>query len=158
MKRLNGVTALFLSLAFLWSAALTVWIFFVDIPVTPGSHRLVQTASGGYQEVLALPRTYFQAYGVSELILTGVGLVFAGLVAFLLHQRSSDQQPNAGRAAWGVSMAALVVGIIGFMGIAPYMFFVGIFLIGACLSYSARQFTVVGSGQPPLSATTSMPL
>ncbi|HUY66590.1 MAG TPA: hypothetical protein VMV06_07215 [Acidimicrobiales bacterium] len=140
MKRLNGVTVLFLSLAFLWSAALTVWIFVVDIPVTPGSHRLVQTASGGHEEVIALPRTYFQAYGVSELLLASMGLVLACLVAFLLHQRSRDQQPNAGSAAWGVSISALVVGIIGFLGIAPYMFFVGIVLIGACLSYSARQF------------------
>ncbi len=137
MKRLNGVTALFLSFAFLWSAALTVWIFIVDISVTPGSHRLVQTASGGHQEVLALPRTYFQAYGVSELLLTGMGLAFAGLVAFLLLQRSTDQQPNAGSAAWGVAITALVVGIIGFLGFAPYLFFVGIFLVGACLSFSA---------------------
>jgi hypothetical protein len=154
MQRRDGVTALFLSLAFLWSAALTVWIFVVDIPVTPGSHRLVKTASGGYQEVIALPQTYFQTYGLPELLLAGMGLVFAGLVAFLLHQRSSDQQPNVGRAAWGVSIAALVVGIIGFLGIAPYMFFVGIFLIGACLSFSARQSTVVRSGQPPLATTT----
>jgi hypothetical protein len=157
MRRLNGVTVLLLSLAFLWSAALTVWIFVADIPITPGSHRLIQTATGGQQEVLALPQTYFQAYGVSELLLTGMGLVFAGLVALLLHQRSSDQQRDAGRAAWGVSIAALVVGIIGVLGIAPYMFFVGVLLIGACLSCSARQSTVVRSGQPPRSATATLP-
>ncbi len=151
MKRLNRVMVLFLSLAFVWSAALTVWAFVVDIPLTPGSHRLVQTASGGHQEVIALPRTYFQAYGVSELFLTGMGFAIAALVAFLLHQRSSDQLPNAGRAAWGVSIAALVVGIIGFLGIAPYMFFVGLFLIGACLSYTARQSTVVRSERLPSS-------
>ncbi len=64
MKRLNGITALFLSLAFLWSAALTVLAFVVDIPIRAGSRNLVQTASGGIQEAKVLPQTYFQAYGV----------------------------------------------------------------------------------------------
>ena len=61
MKRLNGVTALFLSLAFLWSAALTVLAFVVHIPIRAGSHDLVQTTSGGFREAKVLPQTYFQA-------------------------------------------------------------------------------------------------
>lgn len=132
MKRLNGVTALFLSLAFLWSAALTGLAFVVHIPVRAGSHDLLQTASGGYREAKVLPQTYFQAYGVPELLLTGIGLIAAALVALLLYQRSSCHLPSAGRAAWGISIAALVVGIVGFVTIAPSMLFVGIFLMLAC--------------------------
>jgi hypothetical protein len=154
MKRLNGITALFLSLAFLWSAALTVLAFVVDIPIRAGSHNLVQTASGGIQEAKVLPQTYFQAYGVPELLLTGIGLA-AAIVAFLLYQRGSHRLPNAGRAAWGVSIAALVAGIVGFVTAAPYMFFVGIFLMLACVTFSNRQATAMRSEQPPLSATTT---
>jgi hypothetical protein len=94
---------------------------------------------------------------VQELLLTGLGLVAAALVAFLLHKRRSHHLPSAGRAAWGVSIAALVAGIVGFVTIAPYMFFVGIFLMLACLSFSNRQATGVRSEQPPLSATTTSP-
>ena len=155
MKRLNGITALFLSLAFLWSAALTVLAFVVDIPIRAGSHNLVQTASGGIQEAKVLPQTYFQAYGVPELLLTGMGLTTAALVAFLLYQRGSHRLLNAGRAAWGVSIAALVAGIVGFVTVVPYVFFVGIFLMLACVTFSNRQSTALRSEQPPLSATTT---
>ena len=88
MKRLSGVTLLFLSLAGLWSVALTLLAFVVDIPVRTGTHNLVQTASGGYQEAKVLPQTYFQAYGVPELLLTGTGIFAAALVAVLLSHRS----------------------------------------------------------------------
>jgi hypothetical protein len=151
MKRLNGVTVLFLSLAGLWSAILTLLAFVVHIPVRTGTHNLVQTASGGYQEAKVLPHTYFQAYGTPGLLLTGTGIVAAALVAVLLRQRSRSNQPNAGRAAWGVSIAALVVGIIGF--VAVYLLFVGIFLMLACLTFSKQQATVKRSQRQTLSAT-----
>jgi hypothetical protein len=151
MKRLNGVTVLFLSLAGLWSVALTLLAFVVDIPVRRGTHNLVQTASGGYQEAKVLPQTYFQAYGVPELLLTGTGIVAAALVAVLLSHRRRSNQPNAGRAAWGVSIAALVVGIIGFVTV--YLLFVGIFLTLACLTFSKQQATAKRSQQQALSAT-----
>jgi hypothetical protein len=140
-----------LSLAGLWSAALTLLAFVVDIPVRTGTHNLVQTFSGGYQEAKVLPQTYFQAYGVPELLLTGAGIVAAALVAELLHQRSRSNQPNAGRAPWGVSIAALVVGIVGFVTV--YLLFVGIFLMLACLSFSRQQANLKKSQQQALSAT-----
>jgi Na+/melibiose symporter-like transporter len=136
VKRLNGVTALLLSLAFLVSAANCALLFFVHIPV---NERL-------------RPRTYFQAYGVAELFLAAVGLVLATLVAFLLHRRSMNDEQKAGRVALGVSVAALVVGVIG---LPHYMLLVGIFLIGACLSFSARQSRVLGTELPPVSRSAT---
>ncbi len=80
MKRMNGVTAVFLSLAFLLSLANTVLVFFAHIPANA---RL-------------LPRTYFQAYGVPELLLAAMGVVITSLVAFLLYRQSGSHQLKAG--------------------------------------------------------------
>ena len=139
VKRLNGVTVTFLSLAFLLSAVNGALVFFVHIPVNA---RL-------------RPRTYFQAYGAAELLLAGVGLVLAALVAFLLYRQAENDQTKAGRTAWGVSIAALVLGILGLLAMPHYMFLVGIFLIGACLSFSARRSGVPITHLPPSSRTAA---
>ncbi len=140
MKRLNGVTSSFLALALLLSAANGVLVFFVHIPVNA---RL-------------RPRTYFQAYGAAELLLAGIGLVATALVAFLLSRRGKNDRPEAGRYAWAVSTAALAVGIFGLVTLPRYMFLVGILLIGACLSFSARRTTVQGPDLPPVSRTATV--
>jgi hypothetical protein len=146
------VTVLFLSLAALWSAALTISVFVIHIPVRAGSHDLVQSASSGSVEAKVLPQTYFQAYGVPEVLLAGMGIVMAALVAYLLYRRGTQTPPNAGRAAWGISVGTLVVGIVGFVTIAPYLLFVGIFLMLACRSFS-RQSTSAMTGPPSIPAT-----
>jgi hypothetical protein len=139
VKRLNGVTATFLSLAFLLSAVDGALVFFVHIPVNA---RL-------------RPRTYFQAYGAAELLLAGIGLVLAALVAFLLYRQAENDQRKAGRTAWAVSIAALVLGILGLLAMPHYMFLVGILLIGSCLSFSARQSDVPRTDLLPLSRTAT---
>ena len=140
MKRLSVGTAAFLSLALLLSAANSILVFFVHIPVN----------------VRLRPRTYFQAYGAVELLLAGLGLLLAALVTFLLYRRGKNAKPKPGDS-WAISVAALVVGIFGLLAMPHYMFFVGIFLVGACLSFSARQARVPRTDLPPASraATTS---
>jgi hypothetical protein len=140
MKRMNGITAVLLSLAILLSLANSILVFFVHIPANA---RLLQ-------------RTYFQAYGIPELLLVGTGVVIAALVAFLLYRQNGRHQLKAGGPAWGVSIAAMALGIIGVLAMPRFMFLVGILLIGACLSFSARQSSVVVSEQsPPSSAAVS---
>ena len=139
MRRLDWVTTLVLSLAFLLSLANSVLVFFAHIPANA---RLV-------------PRTYFQAYGAPELVLAGMGLVITSLVAFLLHRQSGHYQSKSGRIAWD-SIAALILGVIGLVVMPHYMFLVGILLVGACLGFSGRQSRVVGSEQPRQSATAAI--
>ena len=57
-------------MAFLLSLSNAVLVFFVHIPVNARFS----------------PQTYFQAYGVPELLLAGTGLVMTSLVAFLLYR------------------------------------------------------------------------
>lgn len=140
MKRLNGITATFLSLAFLLSAANGILIFFTRIPVNA---RL-------------RPRTYFQAYGAAELLLAGIGLVATALVAFLLYRQSRDGEPKAGRAVWALSISALSLGVLGLLTVPRYLFVVGILLVGACLSFSARQPRVSRTDLPPASRTAAV--
>ncbi len=142
MKRMNGVSATFVSLAFFISAANGVLIFFAHIPVNA---RL-------------RPRTYFQAYGAPELLLAGVGLVLAAVVAFLLYRQSQNDEPKAGRAVWAVSIAALLLGVLGLLTVPHYMFVVGILLIGACVSFSARQPSRTRTDLPPGSRTAAISL
>jgi lysylphosphatidylglycerol synthetase-like protein (DUF2156 family) len=141
VKRLNGVTATFLLLALLLSATNAVLVFFLHIPADARLH----------------PLTYFQAYGAAELLLVGLGLVLAALVTFLLYRQGKNDEPKAGRVAWAISIVALVVGILGLLAMPRYMFFVGIFLIGACLSFSARQSRVPRTERPPASRAVTIP-
>ena len=114
MKRLNGVTTLLLSLAFLLSLANAVLVFFVHIPVN----------------ARFAPRTYFQAYGAPELFLAFMGLVITSLVGFLLCRQSAHHQSKCGGAAWSVSIAGLILGVIGLLVMPRYMFLVGSFSLG----------------------------
>jgi hypothetical protein len=86
--------------------------------------------------VPVVPQTYFQKYGVPELLLLGFGLVMVMAVAVALRDRSSRGLADAGRLAWGLSIAGLVTGMVGFVTIAPYLLFVGILLVLACSAFS----------------------
>jgi len=140
VKRLNGVTATFLSLALLLGAANGVLIFFTHIPV----------------DARLRPRTYFQAYGAAELLLASIGLGAAALASFLLYRQSKRGEPKASRAVWAVSMTALLLGVLGLLTVPHYLFFVGILLIGACLSFSARQPSVSRIDPAPALRTTAI--
>jgi hypothetical protein len=130
--RFDRITSVLLWIAGLWSAVLVVLAFVIHTPVRGGSHNLVRSASGGYVEIPALPKTYFQAYGVSELLLLGLGLVLVFAVAYALQRQRVLAQPGAGRVAWGISLA-------------PYMIFVGILLVLACSRISSQPADLVSS-------------
>jgi hypothetical protein len=136
-----------------WSVVLTFLAFVIHIPLRAGAHNLIQTASGGSVEVKALPQTYFQAYGVPELVLTGSGIVVAAIVACLLWHRARHHEPTAGGVAWGISIASLAVGIVGLVTVAPYLFLVGIFLLVSCHNFARQTARMVRSEPSPQPAT-----
>ena len=136
MKRLDRLTVTLLLVAGLGSLVLTLLTFVVHISVRDGSHNLIRTASGGYVDVPVAPQTYFQKYGFPELLLFGLGLVLVVAVAAALRSRAGHGLADAGRLAWGLSVAGLVVGIVGFVTVAPYLLLVGILLVLACSAVS----------------------
>ncbi len=148
MLRTAKVTALLIALALMWSAALSVLIFFVHIPVRPGSHRLIETGSGGLKEVRFLPQTYFEAYGAAELVLTGVGLIASAIVAVVFYRRHRNHQRDPGKVAWGLAVGAMVIGIAGVLTAAHSTLLVGILLLLACLSFSSRRVSPGTSSLP----------
>ncbi len=141
MKRLGGITTALLSLALLLGALNVALIFVVHVPV----------------DARLRPRTYVQAYGAADLVVAGAGLVAAALVALLLYRRREEDPPTAGPAAWAVSIATLVVGLLGIVTISPDLLLVGVFLIGACLSRSARRPAVTDPALPPAPRTVAVP-
>ena len=108
--------------------------FMAHVPVREGSHNLVRTASGSYAEVPVAPQTY----GVSELLLLGVGLVLVIAVAVVLRQRAAHAETGAGAMAWGISVACVALGIVGFVTIAPYLLLVGLLLVVACRTFTSN--------------------
>ena len=89
MKLLDRVTRILLLVAGLISLVLTLLAFVVDAPVRYGSHNLVRVASGAYLEVPATARTYFQTYGLSELLILGLGFGWVVAVAVALRSQPS---------------------------------------------------------------------
>jgi hypothetical protein len=154
MKRLDRITAVLLLVAGLLSFGLTLLAFVVHIPVREGSHDLVQTASGAYSEVPVVPQTYFQKYGIAELVVLGLGLAFVIAVGIALRSRVLHGRAGAGGLAWGLSVASLVLGTIGSVTIAPYLLLVGIFLVVAC-SACSRSGIVTEGGTSRSSSVTS---
>jgi amino acid transporter len=153
MKRFDRITTVLLSIAALWSAALVVLTFVIHIPVRAGSHNLVRSTSGSYVEVKVLPRTNFQAYGFSDLLLLGLGLILVIAVARALQRQKTLGQPGAGGLAWVLSIGSLVVGIVGFVTIAPSMLLVGVLLVLACRNFSKQQTDRARFGQLASSVT-----
>jgi len=136
MKRLGPITTIFLLVAALLSLGLTVSAFLVHIPVRAGSQNLVRTASGAYKEAPVVPQTYFQRYGVAEVLLVGLGLILTIAVLIALRQRSAQGGASAGAVAWGLSIGCLLLGIVGSVTVAPYMLIVGVLLVLACSTFS----------------------
>ena len=132
MKGLPRITTAFLIAAGGVSLTLLVSAFVVQVPVRVGSHDLVRSASGAYAEVPVPAQTYFQKYGVSELLVLGLGLLLVLAVANALRIAVAYERRGARRVAWGLSVACLLLGVIGSVTIAPYLLVVGILLVLSC--------------------------
>jgi hypothetical protein len=156
MKRLDRLSAIPLLVAGLGSLALMLLAFAVHVPVRDGSHNLIRTASGGYVEVPVTPQTYFQKYGFSELLLVGLGLVLVVAVAVALVERAGRDQADAGRLAWGLSIAGLILGIVGSVTVAPYLLLVGILLVLACSAFSRNGVGATRDTTPSVSVSTGI--
>src|ERR1700683_1640022 len=139
MKRLDPIPAILLLFAGLLSLVLTVLAFVVQVPLRDGSHNLVRAASGAYVEVPIAPQTYFQKYGISELLLLGFGLLSVVAVGVALRISAARGTNGAGRPAWRLSVACLILGVVGSATIAPYLLMVGILLVLACGTVSRRR-------------------
>ena len=136
MRLVDRLTATLLLVAGLSSLALTLVAFVARIPVRVGSHARIRTTAGGYVEVPVPPQTYFQKYGVPELLLCGFGVLLVLVVALVLRSRGGHHLADAGKLAWSLAITGLVIGIVGSVTIAPYMLLVGILLVLACLAFS----------------------
>ena len=132
MEQPNRVTAILLLIAAAWSLLLFIAAFVMDVPVRSAAHDLVRSASGGYTQTPVATQTYFQKYGVAELVLTGLGFVFVIAVAATLRRRAAQGGQGAGRSAWNIAMACVILGIIGSVTVAPYLLAVGVLLVLAC--------------------------
>ena len=132
VKQPNRVTAILLLIAAAWSLLLFVLAFVMDVPVRSGARDLVRSASGGYTETPVATQTYFQKYGVAELVLLGLGFVFVIAVAVMLRRHAAQGGHGAGRSAWNIAIACVILGIIGSVTVAPYLLAVGVLLVLAC--------------------------
>jgi hypothetical protein len=129
MKRLDPVTVVFLALAGAWTMAQFVLAFFVHV-----TERAKLTSAGW---VVPPTKTYMQSNALSEVVLTAVVLGVVVLIGSLLHRRRRDGEIGGGRLAWGVSIATLLFGVIGF----AYLFPISVFLCLACASVGRRPST-----------------
>jgi hypothetical protein len=126
MKRLDRSTRVFLALAIVWASVQFVLAFFVHV-----TERARVTRTGW---VVPPTRTYVQAFGLSEVLLTTVNVGLVLLVGLALRRRHARNEPGAGGLAWVVSVLTAVVGLIGF----AYLFGVGLCLLLACVTVSRR--------------------
>jgi hypothetical protein len=151
MKGLSRITTGLLLVAGGLSLALTLSVFVVQVPLRDGSHSLVRTASGVYAEVPVAHQTYFQKYGIAELLLLGLGLTFVVAVAVALRVGAARGSTGPGRLAWGLALACIVLGVVGFISVAPYLLFVGILLVLSCsaVAHSGGSREGGGSGRAP---------
>jgi CBS domain containing-hemolysin-like protein len=129
VRRLDRATTGFLILAALLLVAQFVSAFFVHVTV-----RAEPTGAGW-----AVPptKTYMQAFGASEVILTLLSLAALLVVGSVLVRRSGRGALGAGALAWGVSAAAAALGLVGFV----YLFGVGVCLLVACATVPRRPST-----------------
>ena len=154
MKRLDRLTATLLLVAGLGSLALMLLAFVVHIPVRDGSDNLVRTTSGGFVEVPVVPQTYFEKYGGPELILLSFGLLLVVAVVVVLQDRARHGRADAGKLAWGLSIAGLVIGIVGSVTVAPDLLLVGILLVLACGVFSRNGIAAERNASTGVSLTT----
>ncbi len=152
MKQSNRVTSILLLIAASWSLLLFVSAFVIDVPVRSGARDLVRSASGAYTETPVVAQTYYQKYGVAELVLLGLGFVFVVGVAVALRRHAAQGGQGAGRSAWNIAIACVILGIIGSVTIAPYLLAVGVLLVVACGAVTRGGVT---AGRVPTSSMSS---
>ena len=133
MKRLDRITRMFLALAMLVAVAQLVLAFFV--------HVTERARPTGTTRVVPPTRTYMQAFGLSEVLLTVVIVGLVLLVGWILHRRRMKGEPGAGGLGWTAAALTCVLGLIGF----AYLFGVGLCLLLACASVR-RQATAPAPG------------
>jgi hypothetical protein len=131
MKRLDPLTVVFLVLASAWATVQFVLAFFVHV-----TERAKFTSAGW---VVPPTKTYMESYALSEVVLTAIVLGVVALVGFALHRRRREGEFGASQLAWGLSIATLLFGIVGF----TYLFGVSVFLCLACASVRRRPSTEV---------------
>jgi hypothetical protein len=129
MRGLPRTTVVLLFVAGGVSLLLTLSAFVVQVPLRQGAHTLIRTASGANAEVPVAHQTYYQRYGPSELLLLGLGLVLVAAVGVALRLGGTRATK---RLAWGLSIASLVLGVAGFVTIAPSLLLVGVLLVLSC--------------------------
>ncbi len=132
--RRQRATAVFLALAAFLLVAQFVSAFFVHVTV-----RAEPTRSGW---VVPPSKTFMQAFGPSEVVLTLVSVGALALVGSVLHRRRARGQPGAGPLAWGVSALATALGLVGFV----FLFGVGVCLLVACATVP-RHLSARGTRQ-----------
>jgi hypothetical protein len=138
-RKLDRITVAFLALAALWCVVQCALSFFVHVAVRPGPGT-----------VSAPTMTYFQAFGLSVVVLTAIGLGVISLVGYVLIRRRSEGEPGAGRTAWTVSIVAAALGAIGFV----YLFGVAICLLLACTTVPRDRTRSVTTESPAIVGTT----
>ncbi|MGD0746508.1 MAG: hypothetical protein ABSB68_01695 [Acidimicrobiales bacterium] len=125
-RSLERITVAFLVLAAVCCVAQFALSFFAHVAVRPPPGGVGPPA-----------KTYFEAFGLSEVVLTALGLAAVALVGFLLSRRRLRDEHGAGFGAWAVSAAAAALGVLGF----PYLFGVAICLLLACSSATRSRST-----------------
>jgi hypothetical protein len=149
---LSRVTVVFLVLAALCTVVQFALSFVVRVVARP-REGVVVSSSGGHSHVsvgLVSPptKTYFEAFGLSEIILTAVGIGAVVLVGYLLHRQRLKGRPGAGSAAWTVSIAAALLGFMGF----AYLWGLAICLMLACVTMHTGRSRSHTSTPPPVVA------
>jgi hypothetical protein len=137
----SRATAAFVSLAALLAVAQFVSAFFVHVAV-----RARPTHSGWAGPPT---KTYIQAFGVSEVILTSLSLAGIVVVGSVLSRRTRRGEGGAGWLAWGVSVVTALLGLVGFV----YLFGAGVCLLLACVTVPRRHpMATIGasSASPPV--------
>lgn len=143
MRPLNRTSTTLLGLAALLAVAQFVSAFFVHV-----AERAEPTRSGWVEPTT---KTYMQAFGVSEVILTLLALGAIVSVGSMLGRRGRRGEGGARWLAWGVSIVAAVLGLVGFV----YLFGAGVCLLLACatMPHPRRQpMATMGasSARPPV--------
>ncbi len=134
-RKFERITVAFLALAALWCVVQFALSFFVHVAVRP------------HPGIVSPPtRTYFQAFGLSEVGLTAIGLGVIPLVGYVLIRGRSEGEPGAGRTAWTVSIVAAALGAIGF----AYLFGVAICLLLACTTVPRGRTRSVTTKSPAI--------
>jgi hypothetical protein len=141
MRRFDRATAALLVLAALLAVAQFVSAFFVHVTA-----RAQPTPSGW---VVPPTKTYMLTFGLSEVILAVVSLAAIVVVASVMSRRRLRGESSAGWIAWGVSVVATALGLVGFV----YLFGAGVCLLLACVTVPRRHpMAAIGasSASPPV--------